>query len=506
MGTEPVSPLEAAGDNSRKSSPLSVQQQTSFPVQLGPLAHRGRRVAGSSLMLPSVDVLTMFVCFAVSGFLGFSYNHANEAWALTLLALVAGCIVIFQQLGHYSRRRQLWQEIGDIIVAAGVCFLLHAALLYLLKISFSRTWVLSSWALIALCVPVTRQVAKRLSLSLGGWRQRTVIVGTGQLGRETAQIYAADPHLGYEVMAFIDPWRDEAGEAIEIGDQSIPVHRLDPEAIVLPAWLGRPHIVVALDLDELPGRESLIEKLSLYHGDIDVISPVRGLPISNARVSHFFSYDILSLRICNNLARPWSQLLKRVFDIVASASLLVFLAPLLGVIAFLVRQSGTPIIFPHTRVGRGGRLFKCLKFRTMVPNAGEVLNELLRTDSTARAEWEESFKLKDDPRITALGAFLRTTSLDELPQLWNVLRGDMSLVGPRPVVVDEIERYGDAKAYYYEVRPGLTGLWQISGRSDLDYDRRISLDTWYVRNWTLWYDILILFKTVLTVPAKAGAY
>ena len=186
--------------------------------------------------------------------------------------------------------------------------------------------------------------------------------------------------------------------------------------------------------------------------------------------------------------------------------MLVFLAPLLGVIALLVRSGGAPVVFAHTRVGRHGRLFQCLKFRTMVPDARTVLNRLLASDPEARAEWERSYKLKDDPRITAFGAFLRKTSLDELPQLWNVLRGDMSLVGPRPVVADEIERYGDAKAYYYEVRPGLTGLWQISGRSDLDYDRRISLDTWYVRNWTLWYDVLILFKTLLTVPAKAGAY
>ncbi|MCB1884170.1 MAG: undecaprenyl-phosphate galactose phosphotransferase WbaP [Geminicoccaceae bacterium] len=457
------------------------------------------------MILPLNDVLTMLACFALSGLLSFSYPHVDETWAAVLVLLVAGCIVVFQQLGHYSRRRQFWQEVGDVILAAGVSFLLHAALLYLLKINFSRLWMMTSWVLIAFLIPLSRQVTKRVSLSLGGWKQRTVIVGTGEIARETASIYAADPHLGYDVVAFIDPWQ-EAPARMRVEEREVPVHKLARDDVTLPSWLGRPHVVVALDLNDLPGRETLIEKLSLYHGDIDVISPVRGLPISNARVSHFFSYDILSLRICNNLARPWSQVLKRAFDIVAASAMLVFLAPLLGVIALLVRSGGAPVVFAHTRVGRHGRLFQCLKFRTMVPDARTVLNRLLASDPEARAEWERSYKLKDDPRITAFGAFLRKTSLDELPQLWNVLRGDMSLVGPRPVVADEIERYGDAKAYYYEVRPGLTGLWQISGRSDLDYDRRISLDTWYVRNWTLWYDVLILFKTLLTVPAKAGAY
>jgi len=260
--------------------------------------------------------------------------------------------------------------------------------------------------------------------------------------------------------------------------------------------------------EDLPPEreEEIIEKLSLCHGDLDIISPMRGLPITNARASHFFTYDILSLRICNNLARPYSQLLKRLFDIVVASAILVFLAPLMVVIAGLIWCEGRPILFAHTRVGRHGQLFKCLKFRSMVPNAAEVLKDLLDRDPVARSEWERDYKLKNDPRITILGQFLRRTSLDELLQLWNVIKGEMSLVGPRPVVLEELERYGDGKRYYLEVRPGITGLWQISGRNDLDYEERVSLDTWYVRNWTLWYDIFILFKTAVTVPTKAGAY
>ena len=184
------------------------------------------------------------------------------------------------------------------------------------------------------------------------------------------------------------------------------------------------------------------------------------------------------------------------------------MSPLLGFVALKIGLfDGGSVIFAHTRVGRHGQLFQCYKFRTMVTNSAEVLAELLANDPEARAEWEKDRKLKNDPRITPIGRFLRKTSLDELPQLINIVKGEMSLVGPRPVVPDELDMYGDARIYYLQVRPGLTGLWQISGRNDVDYERRVSLDTWYVRNWTLWYDILILFRTAIIVPTRSsGAY
>lgn len=460
-----------------------------------------------SLLLPGIDVLTFLACFSIGGLLNLSYSNMTEERGLILLLLIACCVVFFQQMGHYSRRRQFWQETGDVAAAAAVALVIDAALLYLFKVNFSRAWVLASWLLVPVAVPFVRLAVKRVSLRLGGWKKPTVIVGIGPIAMETATAYLRDPHLGYDVIAFIDPEaRPSSWRELTIGSKQVSVQPLDPDSRLLPSWLGRPHIVVALELSELPAREALIEKLSLYHGDLDIISPVRGLPINNARASHFFTHDILSLRISNNLARPFSQLMKRCFDILAASAILVFLAPLLALIALLVYRQGRPIFFAHTRIGRHGQLFKCLKFRTMVPNATQILAELIERDPASRLEWEKSFKLKNDPRITRLGHFLRKSSLDELPQLLNVIRGEMSLVGPRPVVPHELERYGDAKRYYLEVRPGITGLWQISGRSDLDYERRVSLDTWYVRNWTLWYDIFILFKTALTVPGKVGAY
>jgi undecaprenyl-phosphate galactose phosphotransferase len=477
----------------------------------GELALR-RSAVGSLLALPLADALAMVVCFAAGGLLNFSYRNVTEERTLILALLTAGSLVVFQHFGHYTRRRQLWQELGDIAAVAAGALLFDLALLYLLKVNFSRLWVLTSWALVVPAVPLARLVVKRVALELGGWLRPTVIVGTGPNAMEIAAAYdARNNHLGYQVQAFLDPGpeaEDDGERTLLVGGRAIPVLALDAGAKELPGWLGQPHVVVALELDEMLGREGFIESLSFYHGDIDVISPLKGLPINNTRVSHFFSRDILSLRIHNNLARPWPQLVKRAFDVVTASLLLVFLAPLLALVALKIRLfDGGQVIFAHTRVGRHGRLFPCYKFRTMVAHSAEVLAELLAEDPVARAEWERDRKLRCDPRITPLGRLLRKTSLDELPQLINVVRGEMSLVGPRPVVPDELELYGAARIYYLQVRPGLTGLWQISGRNDLDYERRVSLDAWYVRNWTLWYDILILVRTVLVVPGKTnGAY
>jgi Undecaprenyl-phosphate galactose phosphotransferase WbaP len=223
-------------------------------------------------------------------------------------------------------------------------------------------------------------------------------------------------------------------------------------------------------------------------------------------MTHFFTHEVLLLTARNNLARPMPRLVKRLFDLAGSLALVVVLSPLLVYLSWKIRQTGGAAIFSHLRVGRYGRMFGCLKFRTMVPDADRVLREHLDADLSARAEWERDFKLKDDPRITPIGAFLRRTSLDELPQLWNVLKGEMSLVGPRPVIEEELDRYGDQVGYYLETRPGITGLWQISGRNDTGYEDRVALDSWYVRNWSLWYDLVILAKTVRVVLRREGAY
>jgi exopolysaccharide production protein ExoY len=201
-----------------------------------------------------------------------------------------------------------------------------------------------------------------------------------------------------------------------------------------------------------------------------------------------------------------AALVKRVLDVVGAIVLGLVFAPLIVVIVFLLRRGGGAVIYRHRRVGRGGQMFSCLKFRTMVPNADQVLRELLEDNPELQAEWVRDHKLRHDPRVTGIGRFLRRTSLDELPQLLNVLRGEMSLVGPRPVVREELLRYGRSVGTYLAAKPGITGLWQVTGRNDTDYRRRVVLDTYYVRNQTLLLDLYILLKTTAVVLGGNGAY
>ncbi len=186
--------------------------------------------------------------------------------------------------------------------------------------------------------------------------------------------------------------------------------------------------------------------------------------------------------------------LKRAFDILGAALLGLVFLPLILAVAVMLRRQGGPTIFRHRRVGRNGKAFDCLKFRSMVPDADRVLRELLEMHPELNVEWLRDHKLRDDPRITGVGRFLRRTSLDELPQLWNVIRGEMSLVGPRPIMHEELLRYGRCASRYLSARPGVTGLWQVTGRNNTDYRRRVALDVCYIRRQNLRLDLYILAK------------
>ena len=200
---------------------------------------------------------------------------------------------------------------------------------------------------------------------------------------------------------------------------------------------------------------------------------------------------------------------KRLFDLASVVVIVALFWWAIIAVAIAVRlTSGSPVIYGHKRVGRDGREFNCYKFRSMVPNADEVLAHLLATDAGAREEWNRDFKLKDDPRVTRVGRFIRKTSLDEFPQLWNVLTNQMSVVGPRPVVRKELDQYylGASRSHYLSVKPGLTGLWQVSGRNDMEYRQRVELDRAYVDSWGLWRDFTIVMRTVGVMFGRRGAY
>ncbi len=201
------------------------------------------------------------------------------------------------------------------------------------------------------------------------------------------------------------------------------------------------------------------------------------------------------------------DLLKRTLDLCIAISALVFLMPFMAFAAIMVRLAdGGPSLFSQERIGRNGQTFRCYKFRSMITNSQEVLDELLATDPVAAAEWAADQKLRNDPRITKIGAFLRKTSLDELPQLINVIRGEMSIVGPRPIIQAEIPRYGRAFNDYISVRPGLTGLWQVSGRNDTTYPQRVAMDRHYARTNTVVGDIGIILRTIPAMLFSRGAF
>ena len=203
----------------------------------------------------------------------------------------------------------------------------------------------------------------------------------------------------------------------------------------------------------------------------------------------------------------WDTRITRALDVTIALVALIFFLPLMLVVAALVYATDPgPIFFAHRRIGKGGRHFRCLKFRSMAVNAEALLSDLLANDPMARAEWARDHKLKDDPRITAVGAFLRKSSLDELPQIFNVLCGDMALVGPRPIVDAEALRYGRYFAHYCSVRPGITGLWQVSGRNNVSYRRRVAFDVAYSRSRSTLFDVKILAMTVPSVVMARGSY
>jgi Undecaprenyl-phosphate galactose phosphotransferase WbaP len=208
-------------------------------------------------------------------------------------------------------------------------------------------------------------------------------------------------------------------------------------------------------------------------------------------------------------ALPRLDVAKRLFDILFSLSVLILFSPIYLVLALLIAISSPgPIFYVQERVGRNYKRFGCIKFRTMIVNADEVLRQMMEKDQALRQEFADNFKLKNDPRITWIGRFLRVTSLDEFPQFWNVLKGDMSVVGPRPLVPDELYMYGNHMDKVLTIKPGITGLWQVSGRNDIPYERRVKIDVYYVNFRNFWLDLWIIIKTlgVVIFPNNNGAY
>ena len=329
-----------------------------------------------------------------------------------------------------------------------------------------------------------------------------ILIGAGKTAEKALRFYEQDLGYRYDVLGLLEDFPQKSpvtGKYPVLGgmwDAGRIVQETGVKTVVITA--------PGLAKEQL---QKLISQVQPHVRNISFVPDLLGTQMMGAEVNVFFTEAMLMLKIKNQLARRRNRVIKRAFDLLFTICGGLCILPFLLVIAVMVAVDNKGnVIFAHRRIGRDGKEFKCYKFQTMIPNAQEALEKYLAENPEARKEWEESFKLTDDPRVTKLGSILRKTSLDEMPQLWNVIKGDMSLVGPRPIVAKEIERYGEYFREYAMVPPGITGMWQASGRSDTTYEERVEMDTWYVRNWSVWIDLMYLFKTVKIVFTGKGAY
>jgi undecaprenyl-phosphate galactose phosphotransferase len=411
--------------------------------------------------------------------------------AVETFGVFLGVVICCGIQGHYQRRLSFGAEARQLVIVSAVALTGTGFVAFWTNFSLPRGPVALVWIAFPVLALGLRETTRLALNALGLWQRRALVVGDDETTRCALAPLLSRLRLGYEITKVVEPSVLETFYATKQLPQIL--ERFDAHILILAA-----------DPTDWPRRAVL---QTLIHARIPfvVMREMDGLPVLGCEQTSFLSHDIVMMSYRNNLAKPVARLIKVGLDLVLASIGLVVLSPLLLIIAALVKLDGGPVLFAHKRIGSDGIAFRCLKFRTMVPNASQVLQELLERDPDAAEEWVNTQKLRNDPRITRVGAWLRKASLDELPQLLNVLRLEMSLVGPRPIVEAEAAKYGDDFAFYCETRPGITGLWQVSGRSDTTYAYRVQLDCWYVKNWTVWNDLAIIARTVPTVLTRRGA-
>jgi exopolysaccharide biosynthesis polyprenyl glycosylphosphotransferase len=466
-----------------------------------------------SLALTAVDLLAVLGGFRLAYTLRFEtgltwlYQHEVaplDFYAYLVLFLAPIWIVVFRTFGLYDFRN-LFAGLREYARVFNACTL---GMMLVILFSFfypsfpiARGWVVLSWLLVTLGALLGRFALRRIIQS---WRARgrfltsALIVGANGEGQAIAAQLRANPKAGVWIAGFVD-------------DGATPGRQLSAGVPVLGSLDALPTLVRQHGIQDLIvastalSREKLLELFQAFGTAEEITlrmsSGLYEIMTTGVEVQEIGNVPLLSV----NKARLTGAelLLKRGLDLAVSGLALLLGWPLLAAIALAVRlDSPGPVFYRRQVVGGGGKLFDALKFRTMYIDA----DEWLARDPELRRQFEENYKLKDDPRITRVGCFLRRTSLDELPQLWNVFRGQMSLVGPRMITAKELSRYGKWRMNLATVKPGITGLWQVSGRSDVSYEDRVMLDMHYIRNYSIWLDLHLLWQTVPAVLRGHGAY
>jgi Undecaprenyl-phosphate galactose phosphotransferase WbaP len=363
------------------------------------------------------------------------------------------------------------------------------------------TWtMLLSLILSVVLLPLLRGFTRLRFAREPWWGKPAVIFGAGEAGQHIVKILQDQPGIGLKPIAVMDENPDSPRSI-----RGIPVLDGFELASLVPESHKFAYAVVAMPGVPSSSFLSMIERYGLRFSRILMIPHLTNF--CSLWVSPKAVGGMLGLEVCQQAMLRERHWPKRILDLALTIVGGLLILPLIALIALWIKaDSPGPVLYSQQRIGQDGKEFRAWKFRSMAQNADTLLQDVLARDPNLRDEWERTHKLKNDPRVSSSGRFLRRTSLDELPQLWNILRNEMSLVGPRPIVHAEIPKYGDSFALYIAVKSGLTGLWQISGRNDTSYAQRVNLDTFYVRNWSVWLDLYILFRTIETVVFHKGAY
>ncbi len=408
--------------------------------------------------------------------------------------------------GLYDRNISFWEGLRRLWRALSYATIVCFAFIAIGKFYFvSRLLLLLCGLISFITFPIFRHLAKQFINNVKELCGNVIIIGAGRAGQSVAKGIKEDVWYNYNIVGFLDDYKSGY---VKVNGESLPIIgklddiyevacacRIDTAILAIPSMNGKL-------------LKKVYSKTRVFISNVIVVPELLGISMITSSLDYLFYEQIFLLHTKNSLMSKFNMSVKRCFDLFLSILLIPFIVPIMLVIALLIRlDSDGPVIYKQARVGRGNKIFNIYKFRSMYMDAEDRLQKILETDVAAREYYKKYFKLKNDPRITRIGRFLRATSLDELPQLFNVLRGDMSLVGPRAVVEKELrDYYKDNARFYLLVRPGISGLWQVSGRNKIDYEHRVQLDSWYVHNWCLWLDFVILLRTIKVVIKREGAY
>ena len=436
--------------------------------------------------------------------LQFSLNNFLNPWWLPAIFI---SFIAYERI--YVKKLSFWDETKELYKAISASAIAILAIITLGKMSehISRLSILFLWSFSLIFFPLFRLFGKRVLYAIGLWKENVIIIGAGAAGVETAKGISADNHLGYKVIGFLDD--DEAiGREILVEGVAYRIFGKVKHFRKFVKLLDITTVVIAIPSLAVERLSELTNEIQKYTKSVLLVPDVKGVALMNTELYHLFMEQLFLLKINNNLQLTFNRIVKRIFDLAISIMLLPLLLPAIALISLLIKlDSAGPIFHIEDRFGKNKSIFKCIKFRTMLLNNDKLLKEYLQAHPDAAAQWHKFKKLKgDDPRVTRFGKLLRKTSLDELPQIFNVLMGEMSLIGSRPYLPREEK---DMKFYIDTILltpPGITGLWQVSGRNKLTFEDRLRLDAWYVLNWSLWLDIVILLKTFRVVLHKEGAY